>query len=497
MKKTLSKFLCLLFTLCMIFSCFIFNASAASTVISFTTPPTVDIGDTVMITVSLRADTEIYGYDFRLDYDSKILEYVSGASSASGDTLKMVGTSENALKKNLNWTIQFTAVKSGDCHFYAETKYSGADGVMVNGGEPAGATLTVAGTTTSEPADSTTPTASNDASLSELKLNTGTISPEFKSDVTEYNVMVGNSIEMVTLEAVASQKDASINGMGEILLEVGDNKYSVKVTAPNKKTVKTYNLTIHRATVEEDAVLNPTAVTIDGKPCHVKADLSEMPVPDGFALSNSTYKDTPVNVFKSENGEYELFIITDDETGREEYYTYKPILDEFTPLHYMTVNEQLVIFTALPDKYYLPMGYYETSTVLGGKETRAFCYEDERYSNIYILSCYANGNDDFYYFDKAETTLQRAYGFELLDEPPVELSGNIIDKFKALESSQKALIYVIAGEALAIIILIIVIAVILKKRDYDDYDDSFLDDDDDMNNFYKTINTTVPMDDEE
>ena len=94
---------------------------------------------------------------------------------------------------------------------------------------------------------------SNDATLSNLGIRpkeydfTG-----FKQRTTDYSVKVPNKVEKITIYASSSNSKATIQGIGEKKLEVGENKYQIKVTAEDKKTTMTYNLKVTREEEKED-----------------------------------------------------------------------------------------------------------------------------------------------------------------------------------------------------------------------------------------------------
>ena len=88
---------------------------------------------------------------------------------------------------------------------------------------------------------------SDDATLSELKINDGTITlvPAFNSNQTAYTATVGNSVTGITVTAVANQAAATVVGAGEKSLSVGENEITITVTAENGVT-KEYIITVTR-----------------------------------------------------------------------------------------------------------------------------------------------------------------------------------------------------------------------------------------------------------
>ncbi|MDR2774123.1 MAG: cadherin-like beta sandwich domain-containing protein, partial [Tannerella sp.] len=100
----------------------------------------------------------------------------------------------------------------------------------------------------------------NDATLSNLTVSAGTLSPEFNTDITAYIVTVANDVTSVTVIGTANHDSATVNGnVTDKPLDVGDNVVNITVTAEDKTTTKTYTVTIHR--ISNDATLNNLTVS--------------------------------------------------------------------------------------------------------------------------------------------------------------------------------------------------------------------------------------------
>ncbi|WP_421663229.1 cadherin-like beta sandwich domain-containing protein [Lysinibacillus telephonicus] len=91
--------------------------------------------------------------------------------------------------------------------------------------------------------------------LSNITLSSGTLSPKFSSDTTEYTAIVANSVTSVKVTPTVADSTASVtvNGLpissgeasGDIQLNIGSNEITIVVTAQSGDT-KTYNITITR-----------------------------------------------------------------------------------------------------------------------------------------------------------------------------------------------------------------------------------------------------------
>jgi hypothetical protein len=93
------------------------------------------------------------------------------------------------------------------------------------------------------------------ATLSALTVSEGTLSPNFDPEITDYTVTVPYRVDTLEVSAIANDEDATVSGTGTKDVTVGENNYTIVVTAKNG-TIKTYSITVTReadAPVETDA----------------------------------------------------------------------------------------------------------------------------------------------------------------------------------------------------------------------------------------------------
>lgn len=86
---------------------------------------------------------------------------------------------------------------------------------------------------------------SNKAYLTGLTVSQGELNPAFDAGVTNYSVTVPDTINSIKILATAVD-GATYTGTGNKTLEMGENKYSIVVTAEDGVTTKTYNVTVLR-----------------------------------------------------------------------------------------------------------------------------------------------------------------------------------------------------------------------------------------------------------
>jgi hypothetical protein len=122
----------------------------------------------------------------------------------------------------------------------------------------------------------------------------------------------------------------------------------------------------------------------------------------------------------------------------------------------------------------LPSGYLKTKCMIDGNEVDAIGYENEQLKDFYILNCYVGGQTAYYRFDSAEGTMQRATEFDLAvlaaAEVPEEPDG-ILDWFKNMNTTGKAVFLVIVVAAIALVVLAILFIVKIAASNRDDFEE--------------------------
>ncbi|MBQ8815617.1 MAG: cadherin-like beta sandwich domain-containing protein [Lachnospiraceae bacterium] len=108
------------------------------------------------------------------------------------------------------------------------------------------------------PAAKPTKTGSPNNKLDSISVD-GTALADFDMDKSDYRIEVEADVQKIKLTAAAKDSTAAIAGTGEKVLAMGENKFTVIVTAQNGD-VRTYTVTIVRK-VDKDASLSALSVT--------------------------------------------------------------------------------------------------------------------------------------------------------------------------------------------------------------------------------------------
>jgi hypothetical protein len=153
---------------------------------------------------------------------------------------------------------------------------------------------------------------SSDATLSNLTISSGTLTPGFTSWNTGYIDSVGNGVNSVTVAPTVNQANATVtvNGTGvtsgtasgAISLAVGPNTITVKVTAQDGSTTDTYTIVVTRSAAailaittssplpngQVGVVYSGAILTATGGTGSYTWSVQGTPLPDGLTLNATT-----------------------------------------------------------------------------------------------------------------------------------------------------------------------------------------------------------------
>ena len=194
------------------------------------------------------------------------------------------------------------------------------------------------GVGTSTPSNVATATPqSNNATLSNLTISTGTLTPAFSSSTTSYTDSVSNSVTSVTVTPTANQASSTItvnsstvssgSASSPIALNVGSNTVFTVVTAQNGVAEDTYTITVTRTNVPSVVITAPASSTVSGivtisasstavSPATIASvqfylDGSPLGSPVTSTSSPNTYSYS-WNTASSTNGTHTLYALTTD-----------------------------------------------------------------------------------------------------------------------------------------------------------------------------------------
>ncbi len=90
------------------------------------------------------------------------------------------------------------------------------------------------------------------ANLETLAVRQATLSPEFDSNITNYNLEISNDTEKIDILAIPQKENAKVEIVGNGKMQVGENIIDINVLAENGTTHKRYKILVHRRNEQEE-----------------------------------------------------------------------------------------------------------------------------------------------------------------------------------------------------------------------------------------------------
>ena len=509
-KKSRYRFLSSFLAVILMLGCMMIpdtKAQASSLSLGVSTS-SVKIGDTVTVSITVPAGVSA---TVNVTYPSGVFSFSSASDTASsnGGTVSMTIGSYGSTNTKTTGTMKFKAKAAGSATFSASAPIAGnqdGDRVTVGG---ASASVRVK----NESNDSTNDNSNNgnhandgddnthksaDNSLASLTLSSGTLSPAFKYNVTNYTAEVANDVTPVVVSAKPSNANATVESVnGGENLAVGANKIQIVVKAENGVTA-TYTITVTRKESgdtddsdtpdEEDPAgtdePQEQCYEIGGVKMYPSEDGDETQIPEGFTLSEITLweKAYPYWVNETIGTDMGLIYLVDENKENGAWYR----ISEASPYDacaFLCFKSEYGYIIATPEKLTeaAPTGYVPETINIEGKGTVDAYVRDGDESTCLIYAVNQDGVYGWYRYDVQDRTYMR-YTEEAAaedtqqTEPSTEQSGS---QMKDLESQMRLLFYAFIV-VVAILLIVIVILLIKRKQDDDDDDDEWEEDEDDF-----------------
>lgn len=499
-KKRRLRFLSSLFAIVLMLGCIMIpdtNAQASSLSVGVSAS-SVKIGDTVTVSITVPAGVSA---TVNVTYPSGTFSFSSASdtASANGGTVSMTIGSYGSSNTKTTGTMKFKAKAAGSATFSASAPIAGnqdGDRVSVGGASASVRVKNEANENNSNKSDSSNgsdasdnnsddnKTKSADNSLASLTLSSGSLSPAFKYNVTNYTAEVANDVTSVVVSAKTSNANATVESVkGGENLSVGANKIQIVVKAENGVTA-TYTITVTRKesgdTTDEPEPDNTDepqeqCYDIGGVKMYPSEDGDESQIPEGFALSEITLweKAYPYWVNDTIGSDVGLIYLVDENQENGAWYR----ISEASPYEanpFICFKSEYGYIIATPEKMNetAPEGYTsETINIEGKGVADAFVKAGDE-ENCLIYAVNQDGVYGLYQYDLQDRTYMRykeapvAEDTQVPEEPTIEDSTKVSD----LESQNRLLFYAFIV-VVAILLIVIVILVVKRRHDGDDYED--------------------------
>ena len=425
MKRIKKIFMAMLIGL--LFPCIV---NAASGSINIASSSTVVVGNKVTVTVTISSGTKMGSWQMSLNYDKSYLQLTNSTARDGGTFMIDYAEDPGVLKKT--YTFTFKTLKSGT------TKLS-VDGYRAYVSSDLSALSLSANTkqiriiTQAELEASY----SKNNNLSALEVEGFTLTPEFKTDILEYSVVVPENTKEVNIKANVQDKRASVNGIGTQAVNPGANKFSVVVRAQSGAE-KTYVINVE---VKDE---NPINVTVNGKNYTVVKIKENLPAASLYTETTININGFEIPAYKNDNTNLVLVGLKDEE-GNISLYIYNKDKNEYQEYNEIGVNK-ITIYPLTSNEEI--KGYKKDTITINGVKVDGYYYtKDSDYVIIYGINV-ETGDKGFYMYDKKMQSLIK-YNDEY-----------IIDLNKKIELYT----YIIIGFSGVFILMIIIMIALAKKK---------------------------------
>lgn len=279
---------------------------------------------------------------------------------------------------------------------------------------------------------------STDATLSVLSIEGITMTPAFDPQVFEYSATVSRDVESVSINAIASNLQATVSIEGADNLSTGENIVSVRVLAQDGIRWKEYRIFVNRQEnyiPEGSGFIDSLGVTYTF--LTVPSNLS---VPEGFIQTTRTINGYSVPVF-AKDGIVSVLVYVYNGTDDPSLYFYNPVSGIATV--YRAENTVISVGHVLsriplPDDVRIPRGFSEGTREINGIEMEGFVNSEGKFL---IYTSDDTGNNSFYMYDP---DTDRFYEYKSIEQTSEIVYRNLFHIFITLSVLQSIFIVVMA-----------------------------------------------------
>lgn len=353
----------------------------------------VKVGNTVTISVNVSG----LGGEFKV---------------TSSDQSILAGGVNSQWLENDTYTFKFTAKKTGKASITVSTIDVGTDDVP---SQPYSASKSVTLNVVSASSGGSSNNSSGGGTvadkkeysknnnLSSLSIEGYDLEPKFDKDTLEYKIKVDQSVESIKVNAKTEDSKASVSGIGDVNLSLGENTLEVKVTAENGNE-KVYKILV---SVED---LNPIEVNVNKKKYTIvkkNNDLIEL-IPN-FEEKVITIDEQEVVAYYNKKTKVSLVILKDD-ANKLGYYIYNEKKNTYEKYRYIKVGS--VELQLLNNDKKLK-NFKKYNTTIGNEKVDIYKIKKSNKIGLIYGANTSSGSIDYYVYDEKDGTLARYYDEEI------------------------------------------------------------------------------------
>ena len=274
---------------------------------------------------------------------------------------------------------------------------------------------------------------SSNSYLSSLTIDGYELDSKFNKETLEYSVSVKEGTEKIKINAQLADSSAKVNGVGEVVVSEGINKFEIVVTAENgSKRVYKLNVTVLE--------YKPIKVIVDGEELTVVRKRKDLPViSDYFEEKEIIILDNKIEGYYNDTLKYEVVGLKDS-IGEIRYYIYKD--GKYTLYNEQVFNGKVlrVIDKELEGGYKKTNFYYNNTKIDSYQEVKV-----DIIKNTYALDNNEITGNNFYLFYaiNLETGKEELYQYDSVEKTIQRYNTLILDMYK--EQSDKYYLYLLCS----------------------------------------------------
>lgn len=433
----------------------------------------VSNGEEVKVNIDVTSDQNIGAFDLRITYNSKVLEYVSGADNGGSGVLQVLNsdlTQSNTVTKEL----VFKAISEGSSEIAVQAASSSVMDMSAVLMEIAGGTGTV--TVGSGASGDNNLTSLSVAAVDDDGNNSNvSITPDFSADVLEYKAEVGENVKKLAVAVTTSDPSAKTKISG-VKLDAGENLTTIRVTSADGQNKEYKIYTIKGGSTTENTATNDNGllpVPEDKTPHfsqkigrYVIQNFDAVGIPEGFNQCGISYEDKQLTALSGYNGNVILMCLADDENGTNSaLFVYNSGTDTFSLYNKYVVEENDFILLTPDSGVSVPEGYSETTVQINGIDTVAWqggIYKSG--SGFYLVYAISqSGNKGFYVYDTEENSFLRFVTSTKGESTDQGLQADYEELKKKSDDDDFVKLEIVIGFTVLCLALIIYVSVLLSK----------------------------------
>ncbi len=379
MKRYLKLLISIILSILVTFTNLEYLYAASATISVSANKSTVLVGDTVTVTVKISSKELLGSWRWTLDYNTSKFKLTSGDST--------VADAGDGKIKSKTYTYKLKAIATGSSTISVKSVSAltwSEKTLSVTKGSKSIKTITQSEYKAS---------LSKNNNLSSLSVEGLSLSPTFKSDITEYKVEANANTTSIKINAKVADSRADLHGTGSFNVSEGENKFVINVTAQNG-SVKKYTVVIN--VIDP----NPIKVKIDDIEYVVVKRESNLEKPENYEKKSVTINEQIIPGFYNEINGFTLIGLKNNE-GETSLFIYDKDTNSFSKYTEATLD-QIKLYPLKIDKEI--DNYSKSTTIIDNITFESLNMIGSVYSIIHGKDL-DSGKDNYYIYDSSNKTL--------------------------------------------------------------------------------------------